>query len=93
MAFDDEIQRIRADFLVAAPVALAALIWGGWLVSQRAVRPLRRVTRTANRRCVADLSHRIEASGSESSEFANLIDVLNDMMERLERGLLRQDGL
>ena len=44
------------------------------------------MTRTANRSSVADLSHRIEASGNEPSEFAELIDVLNDMMERLERG-------
>ncbi|MDB4796611.1 ATP-binding protein [bacterium] len=84
--FDDEIQRARTGFLLAVPIALVALMGGGWLVSQRAIRPLRRVTRTANRWSVADLSHRIEASGNEPSEFAELIDVLNDMMERLERG-------
>ncbi len=84
--FDDELQRARSGFMFGIPVALCALMGGGWLVSQRAVRPLRRVTRTANHLSVRDLSERIELTGREPSEFVELIEVLNDMMDRLERG-------
>ena len=84
--FDHELKRARSGFLFAIPVALCALMGGGWLVSQRAVRPLRRVTRTANHLSVRDLSERIELTGREPSEYVELIEVLNDMMDRLERG-------
>ena len=84
--FDDELQRARRGFTIAIPVALCALMAGGWLVSQRAVRPLRRVTATASHLSVKDLSQRIELTGNEPAEFSDLIEVLNAMMERLERG-------
>ena len=84
--FDDELQRARSGFAIAIPLAFCALMGGGWLVSQRAVRPLRRVTATASHLSVKDLSQRIEVTGNEPTEFSDLIEVLNAMMDRLERG-------
>lgn len=57
---------------------------GAWWTSKRAMRPLERAIRTAQRLTASDLAERIHLSRDDDREFAQLIDVLNGMMERLQ---------
>jgi two-component system heavy metal sensor histidine kinase CusS len=83
--FNQEENRLRRNFLAALPLGLFAIGFGGWLISGRAMRPVQRITSAAKRMNALDLNQRIPHEHLESSEFSQLIDVLNDMMARLEK--------
>ena len=78
-----ELNRMRNIFLVTLPVALLLVGGGGWLVAGRALRPLRRIARTAEQVTARGLDQRIPVS-AEDPEITRLIEVLNGMMDRLE---------
>ncbi|MCW5555457.1 MAG: HAMP domain-containing protein [Verrucomicrobiae bacterium] len=78
-----EINRLRNNFLLALPVALFLVGFGGWLVAGRALRPLTVIADTAERVTARGLDQRIPES-RESPEAARVIHVLNHMMDRLE---------
>lgn len=78
-----ELARMRNRFLLALPVPLFLVGFGGWIVAARALRPLSRIAETAEHVTVAGLDQRIPESG-EDPEIARLIQVLNRMMDRLE---------
>ncbi|MCI0538704.1 MAG: ATP-binding protein [Verrucomicrobiales bacterium] len=78
-----ELDRLRRSFLVALPVALLLVSLGGWLVSGRALRPMRAIAETAERVTASGLDQRIPAS-NDDPEIARVIQVLNRMMDRLE---------
>lgn len=78
-----EMGRMRLAFGLALPVALGLIGAGGWLVAGRAVRPLRRITETAERVTARGLDQRIPASAGDP-EIERLVGVLNRMMDRLE---------
>ncbi len=82
-AVQADLNRTRNVFLGALPVALLLVGGGGWLVAGRALRPLRRISRTAEGVTARGLDQRIPAS-NEDPEIARLIQVLNGMMDRLE---------
>jgi heavy metal sensor kinase len=79
-----QMRRFALAFALALPLALALAAVGGRVVSDRALRPLRTLTRTAAAIGVRDLDQRIEAEG-EDQEFARLITVFNAMLQRLQR--------
>jgi signal transduction histidine kinase len=81
---DAEMAGLRNALLVSLPLALLLSALGAWLVSGRALRPLTHLRETARRLRAADLHQRISPAG-EDTEFAELIEVLNDMFERLQR--------
>jgi two-component system heavy metal sensor histidine kinase CusS len=78
-----ELDRTRNAFLLALPLALFLVGGGGWWVAGRALRPLKRITETAEGVTARGLDQRIPAS-KEAPEIARLIQVLNGMMDRLE---------
>ena len=69
--------------LAALPLAALLAAAGGWLLSERALRPVRRLTETAESITAQGLDQRLAAEG-EDAEFARLIKVFNAMLERLE---------
>ncbi|MGA2496776.1 MAG: ATP-binding protein [Tepidisphaeraceae bacterium] len=69
-------------------VMLAGLA-GGWLLSTRAVRPIRTITSTAQHISASNLSRRIDVTETES-ELGALASVLNAMFTRLEAAFDRQ---
>lgn len=79
-----EIARVRNAAAVAAPLALLALAAGGWWLASQALRPVRELTRVAGGITARDLSQRV-AAGQADREFRALIEVINGMLERLER--------
>lgn len=78
-----ELNRIRNAFLLALPVALFLVGYGGWVVAGRALRPLTVIAETAEHVTVKGLDQRIPES-RESPEADRVIKVLNRMMDRLE---------
>ena len=80
----DEMTSVRRAFLVAIPFALLLISLGAWLLSARALRPLNQLNQAARQITAQGLDQRLSAVGNDL-EFAELIDVFNAMLERLER--------
>lgn len=83
-AFYAEVARVRNAASVAVPLALLALAAGGWWLASQALRPVRTLARVAGGITARDLSQRVPA-GQADREFRALIDVINGMLDRLER--------
>jgi signal transduction histidine kinase len=66
------------------PPALVILAAGGWLIAQRALRPVAGITSTAQRITARGLDQRVP-EGKADSELLNLIRTINSMLDRLER--------
>ncbi|MFN3653183.1 MAG: sensor histidine kinase [Armatimonadota bacterium] len=69
--------------LVLVPLALVVATAGGLLLTSRALRPVRQVTRAAEQIGAEDLSRRLPVSGKD--ELAQLACTFNGMIARLER--------
>ncbi len=82
--FDAELAQLRTAFLAAAPVALVLIGAGAWLLARRALRPVELLTSAAERMTARGLDQRIGAAGHDR-EFARLVTVFNEMMDRLEQ--------
>jgi heavy metal sensor kinase len=87
-AFDAEMRRTGTALLAALPAALLLIGVGSWLVSQRALRPVRRLTWLVQRVEAQGLDQRLRAA-DEDVEFLPLITVFNEMMDRLEKSFLQ----
>jgi two-component system heavy metal sensor histidine kinase CusS len=82
--FDRENAQYRNAFLLAFPLALLLLAGAGFWLAQRALRPIGRIAETAARINARGLSERIPELRSDE-EFERLVEVMNGMLERLER--------
>jgi two-component system OmpR family sensor kinase len=85
----DELHHLVSTLAITAGAILLFGFTGGWLVSLRAVRPIRRMTKTAESFSAADLSGRIDIS-TVPSELRTLTRVLNGTFARLESSFARQ---
>jgi two-component system, OmpR family, heavy metal sensor histidine kinase CusS len=74
-----------AAFLIAIPAAMGLLALGAWLISHRALRPVRRLVDHIDQVTVVGLDRRVP-SGREPREIAQIIVAFNAMLERLEHG-------
>jgi two-component system heavy metal sensor histidine kinase CusS len=83
-AYSPELSHAKGFFFVAVPLGLIAIGTGGWLISRRALRPLRRINETVSHVTASGLGERIPVTGHDYREFSQLVDTLNHMMERLE---------
>ncbi|MEH2240198.1 ATP-binding protein [Nostoc sp.] len=83
-AVDQEMATIQNIFLVSIPGALLLVAVGAWLVSGGALRPIRQLTGVIQQVTVKGLDQRIPI-GTTDIEFVELIQVFNQMLERLER--------
>lgn len=81
-----DLKRLERGFLVGIPLALVLIGFGGWFVAERAMRPIRNIAETASHITTRELSARIENDSHTDPEIEHLTEVLNDMMNRLEKG-------
>jgi heavy metal sensor kinase len=81
---DADMKGIRNAFLIALPMALILIGFGGWAFSSRALRPLQKLTAATRRVTAEGLDQRILVQG-EDNEFVELIELFNSMLARLER--------
>lgn len=82
--FYADVNRMGTWYAGAAIIALALAGLAALWTSKRAMKPLERVVTTAQRLTASDLAERIPLSRDDDREFAQLIAVLNEMMQRLE---------
>lgn len=82
---DAEMVAVRNAFLLAIPLILVLIGLTIWAFSTRAMRPVKHLTTTIRSVTAQGLNRRIE-SGGQDREFSELIEVFNDMLNRLERG-------
>ena len=82
--FHREIDRFRNTFAVAAPLALLLLAAAGWLLAGQAIRPVKALTRVAAGITAKGLDQRVQTQDADH-EFQALIDVINSMLNRLEK--------
>jgi two-component system, OmpR family, sensor kinase len=88
-AVDQAKAGVARTFLLAGAIALLVAVGAGFLIASGAVRPLRRMARTAARVDAGDLSHRIRAGGYRD-EVRVLADAFDRMLDRLEDAFDRQ---
>jgi len=81
---DGQAREEAAGFLLAIPAAMALLALGAWLISHRALRPIRRLVDSIGHVTAAGLDRRVP-TGRESLEIEQLIAAFNAMLDRLER--------
>ncbi|MBM3890529.1 MAG: HAMP domain-containing protein [Verrucomicrobia bacterium] len=80
---ESDLRRSCNAFLVAVPVLLTLLFGAGWVLAGRALRPVKAIAQTTAGITAHRLSERVPA-GRAAREFRQLIDVINEMLERLE---------
>jgi two-component system, OmpR family, heavy metal sensor histidine kinase CusS len=80
-----EVNEVRRLFLVSLPICLLLIGFGGWFVAHRAMRPVELITETVSHITARGLDQRIPEQANHYRELSRLVEVLNDMMERLER--------
>jgi signal transduction histidine kinase len=88
-------ETLRTLRTYAAPMAaglFAASLVIGWVLSGRALRPVRSITRTAEEIQATDLSRRIRLGGP-GDELRELADTIDSMLERLDRTFRAQRQL
>lgn len=78
-----ELAQLRVGLLLALPLALVLIAFGGWLVSGQALRPIRAIAGTAEQVTARGLDQRIPLAGADP-EIGRVIEVLNRMMDRLQ---------
>jgi two-component system heavy metal sensor histidine kinase CusS len=83
-AIDREMDLIRDVFMISIPVVLLLIIGGAWWLSYGALRPIRQLVVVIRQVTVKGLDQRIPI-GATDTEFLELIQVFNQMLERLER--------
>jgi signal transduction histidine kinase len=82
--FYADVNRMGIWYAGASVVALALAGLAALWTSKRAMKPLERVVTTAQHLTASDLAERIPLNRDDDREFAQLIAVLNEMMQRLE---------
>lgn len=82
--YHQEAERLRKALLIAVPAALLLLAVGGWILAQRALKPIALITRTAIGINARELSQRIPQTDSDR-ELSRLVEVINTMLDRLQK--------
>jgi heavy metal sensor kinase len=85
----DALASLRAQMLLGLPLALLLAGVGGYLLAWRALRPIERITRTAQTINAGDLSRRIDYHGP-ADEVGRLAATFDNMLGRLESAFERQ---
>ncbi|WP_416672909.1 sensor histidine kinase [Egbenema bharatensis] len=83
-AIDQEMGAIRNIFLVAISGTLLVVAVGAWGLAGSALRPIRKLTTEIQHVTITGLDRQVPV-GEADVEFVQLIQVFNQMLERLER--------
>ena len=81
---DAQMRGVRNALLLAFPLSLTLIALGSWYISNRALSPVRRLTATIRGVTAQGLNRRLSDKDADL-EFAQLVEVFNRMLERLER--------
>ncbi len=87
-SMENALEHLRLMLLIFSPLALLVLSVGGWFLAGRMLEPVVRITRTAQRINVGNLSDRIPVENTQD-ELAQLAETFNSMLARLEESFNR----
>jgi signal transduction histidine kinase len=85
---DREMSVIQNVFLIAIPFTLLLVMFGAWWLSGDALKPIKNITDTIRKVNAKGLDQRTSVNDLDL-EFVELVQVFNQMMERLERSFLQ----
>jgi len=85
------LNRLVGIFIIAGPLTLVVAAGGGVFLARRALKPVDDISRTARSIGESDLNQRIEVNTKD--ELGRLASTLNQMLERLQKALKRQQQL
>lgn len=85
---DRQVEAISLDLLLTIPFLLALSLLGGFLLTQRALVPIRTLQEATARIEAEDLAQRLPIQGHD--EFAQLTQTINHMLARLEKAFAQQ---
>jgi two-component system, OmpR family, sensor kinase len=86
---DDVVHDVAKALLVVAPLIVVLAAIGSWMLAGAALRPVERLRRDASALATAPQSGRLQVPAT-GDELASLADTLNELLERLQRSLARQ---
>jgi heavy metal sensor kinase len=86
--YEADLRAVTADLLRAIPFLLLLAAAGGWVLTNRAMRPVRQLREATEHIEAQDLSRRLPVVGSD--EFTLLTETLNHMLERLDNAFAQQ---
>ena len=81
---NEELSVIKNIFLISIPLTLFFVASGAWILSGKALSPIRDLITTIEKVNVTGLAQKIPPNQS-NIEFSKLIEVFNQMLERLDR--------
>jgi signal transduction histidine kinase len=87
---NQRIAALRRVFIVAIPLGLLASGAASWFVARRSLAPIAKVVREAQSLNVTDLHRRIETPVG-GDEVAEMVSVINKMLDRLEAAFRSQE--
>ncbi|MBV9310534.1 MAG: HAMP domain-containing protein, partial [Solirubrobacterales bacterium] len=89
---DEAVRRIIVLLLIAGPIAMAAAGLGGWMLVRNSLAPVDRMRRKAAGIGIDQLHERLTAS-NQADEIGHLAATLNEMLDRLEAGVIARHRL
>ena len=89
---EDAVRRVLVLLVVAGPAALAGTALAAWWLARQALRPVERMTSDAQEIGTDRLHERVAVPATDD-EVGRLAVTLNDMLERIERGVLARRRL
>jgi heavy metal sensor kinase len=78
-----DLSRLLAVLLTIAPLVMLAAVWGGYLLSRRALAPVDELTRKALRITASKLDERVRVAADD--ELGRLATAFNGMIDRLQQ--------
>lgn len=85
----ESVDAVRGALLVIVPILVVAFAAMTWALVGRSLRPVHAITAEAREITSSNLDHRVPQPSS-GDEIAELAAVMNEMLDRLERGSERQ---
>ena len=85
----ETLRSLLAAFLVGGPIALLLASLGGYVLARAALRPIEEMRRRAAEISTSSLDERLPTPPAHD-EVSRLAETLNEMLARLEDGLLRE---
>lgn len=86
---DDVVHDVAHALVIVAPLIVILAAIGSWLLAGAALRPVERLRRDASALAAAPQRGRLQVPAT-GDELAALADTLNELLERLQRSLARQ---
>jgi heavy metal sensor kinase len=86
---DEALDNMRNHLMLGVPLMLILAGIGGFFLSGKALKPIDRITRTAQTIGAGDLSRRIDYGGPED-EVGRLVCTFNHMLDRLQEAFIKE---